>query len=681
MTNSSKKAQRVPQKRSPIWGSAAGRTRVLGFAFAALFFVGAGCECEESVASIDQPPTLPVCDLDTSCSDRQAYRYGQCTTAGCETDGDCCPGSRCRLDLNSCWPMQLNNEFSCDVDADCPDPAQRCKAVTIGEREPLLACAYDRCEGDTECGIGRACFQSVCTAKAPCGGGCPQGEVCDVLTSTCMAVDGIGCDRDCGASAMLVATDPDNMSGELCCTTICQCKALPPLVPYRYGKYSRITSSSSELLVSAYDHEYGDLVVVHFKIDGSFHSVEYVDGVPAGGTAVADILGPRGGVEEAGPNVGTHTSIATNAAGMPRVAYHDVDAGALKVAVKTASGWNVMTVDDGGDGKVGQFTDVAVDSATGNILVSYTALGVAGAPGVTGAASGVKVARSKVPEPSTSADWDFFFVDVERSFDPCNHSCGPTQACVLEAGEGVCKTETTGCAPACNSISHCVDDGAPTCLANVLPEAPEGFPRSRGLHTRITLNDDGTYYIAAYDSVLGQVRLSSVAVDGTSTTNVIDGDGQDGRSAGDTGRFPALATNANGNVVLVYEDSATHRVRMWQGVFGESGTFETVDEGTALTTAVDAEIGKRHVGAGASLVMSGGEPVVVYQDASNLDLKLATRAAGVWTASTVQEEGAHGFYSDLVVVDGKAFIASVKAELDERNTEASRISISEQVLP
>jgi len=648
---------------------------LLGAAFALL---GPGCECEEQVAPINDPPGLPTCDLDTECGEREAYRYGQCTVAGCEADTDCCPGSRCRLEFNSCWPRQLDSEFSCDTDADCPDPAQRCVETSIGGRDPIPVCVYERCEGDTDCGLGRACFHSVCVAKAPCGGGCPVGEVCDVLTSTCMATEGVGCTRDCGTSAMLVASDPDSMSGEQCCSTICQCKALPPLVPYRYGKYARTAVSSSEILVSAYDHEYGDLVVVHHKSDGSFHSVEYVDGVPAGAVAVADALGPRSGIVEAGPNVGTHTSIAVDGAGQPRVAYHDVDNGTLKVAVKTATGWVTMTVDDGGDGKVGQFTDIAVDPVSGNIVVTYTALDVAGAPGISGPASGVKMARSTVPEPTTSADWELLFVDAVASFDACANNCGATEECVLEDGAGACRATTTGCNPGCNAVSHCVTvDGAATCMPNVLPEAPEGMPRARGLHTRVLPAADGSLYAANYDSVLGQVRLSKLNSAGTGfDTVVIDGDGQDGRSGQDVGRFPAIAALSTGDVVVVYEDAATHKVLLWQGPFGEAGTREVLDDGRE-----GADIGSHFVGAGAALRLANDLPVVVYQDASSLDLKLAQKSGtGTWTRTVLLDDGAHGFYADLVLQDGAAIISSVKAELDARSTEASRVLLITQSL-
>src|SRR5690606_37653065 len=116
------------------------------------------------------------------------YRFGQCDTSGCQNDNECCPGTRCRLDFNACVPHQLDPEYQCTTDADCADPAQRCLETKLGDRPPLPVCAYERCAGDADCGIGRSCFltggdaQGICVETAPCGGGCPSGEVCDPLT-------------------------------------------------------------------------------------------------------------------------------------------------------------------------------------------------------------------------------------------------------------------------------------------------------------------------------------------------------------------------------------------------------------------------------------------------------------------------------------------------------------------
>lgn len=648
-----------------------------------------GCDC-----MCDDPPLAPVppggleCRIttgnDTSCGDNpdRAYRFGECAASGCEADSDCCPGTRCRIDFNACVPNQLDPEFQCTEDADCPDPAQRCLEVALGNRPPLPVCSYEECAGDSDCGPGRACFHNVCVETAPCGGACPVGEVCDVATGRCHPTpeESVGCDQDCGAFRMLVLTNPATMTGEICCELGCTCKALPPIIPSAYGKYSRVAVSADEVLVSAYDSKYGDLVVVHYKTDGSLGEVEYVDGVPLGGAQVADPNGPRNGVAEPGPDVGTHTSIATGSDGRARVAYHDVDNRLLKVAIQQDNGsWNVYPLDNpGADGLMGEYTDIAVDEQTGTLFVSYLAREVTGAPGITGPASGVKVARSTTANPSGPGDWDIFWVDARPTFDPCDGACGATESCVLDGGEAVCEAEVTGCPASCSSTETCVDASPePRCAASAIPPSTKEFPKVRGMYTGITPETGSKAWVAYYDSIDGDLRVSSVDSGGLIGVNVLDGDGEVGHRGGDVGRFPHVR-RTGGELLVVYEDFTRHELRTWRGSDPDSGgIYGTVDVGKR-----SGEPGKRFVGAGARVDFdSDGNPVVVYQDATTLDLKLARQSAGNWEPEVVLEEGAHGFYSDVKVQGDNAFIVSVLAELDGRGRERSRAALTVQTLP
>jgi hypothetical protein len=73
--------------------------------------------------------------------------------------------------------------------------------------------------------------------------------------------------------------------------------------------------------------------------------------------------------------------------------------------------------------------------------------------------------------------------------------------------------------------------------------------------------------------------------------------------------------------------------------------------------------------------------VLVYQDASTLDLRFATLENQGFAPTTVLADGAQGFYSDVVVVDDRAFVVSVTAELDQRGKERSRFRLDVQQLP
>jgi hypothetical protein len=615
-----------------------------GFSRAALvvslaFTVAAGCNscCTEEPVT---PTVEPVCVVDKQCADGDAFRYGTCDVGGCSTDADCCPGSRCRTDLNACFPRLLDSDYECETSADCPDPAQACATVSVGGRDPLPICIYEPCATNEDCGEGRACYVGHCIASSPCDGGCPAGSVCELTTNSCheLPTDGRkddnnlpGVDESCTKpceNGLLVLTDEGTMTGEVCCALACECRTLPPIVPTRIGRYARVVVTGTGALVSAYDAEFGDLVVVRYDDDGNRVGLDYVDGIPSADVA-ADPNGPRRGIREPGPNVGTHTSIAANADGLARVAYHDVDANTLKVALETAPGqWTAHEVDSTpARGQLGTFTDIAV-TPSGRIVVAYLAHDATLA-GVTGSATGLKLARSKSPTPQAAADWDLFVLDA-RPF--------------------------------------VIDPALRT-------ESPE-FPRGRGLHASLTLDGEDAV-VAYYDASDGDVRVARFA--GT-TTNVaiIDGDGASGRLGGDVGRFPTLAVRG-ADLFVVYEDFTRHTLRFWKGPKATPGTGGTYDIADQLREPLRS--GSHFVGAGARLDASGNKPALVYQDASTLDLRFSTFAGDEFTANTVLSDGAQGFYSDVAVAGGRAYVCSVVAELDARGKERSRLRLDVQQLP
>lgn len=593
--------------------------------------VGCGDSC--CTDPVVAPTGNATCNLDTECNAGSDFRFGGCVLGGCAEDSECCPGTRCRADLNVCFPVLLDDQFACEQSSDCQDPGQRCIATTIGAREALPTCVYELCSQDADCGFGRACYAGRCVVSAPCGGSCPAGTACDLITGTCATypAKSAGCDVECG-DKLKVFSDPPSMSGERCCALACECKVLPPLVPSRFGRYSRVAVTEGQVLVSAYDAQFGDLVVARYKLDGSFSLLQYVDGVPVGAAVVADPLGPRGGIAEPGPNVGTHTSIAADVQGLARIAYRDEDSKALKVAIEQPGGTFSSYVLDTGDadGSVGQFTDTFVD-AGGTIYISYMAHHTALA-GVTGKGTGAKLARSRVANPTSAADWDILTLDARPVVDAA--------------------------------------------AVNLPAESPD-FPRGRGLYTSVAL-DGATAVVAYYDVVDGDLRVASVGATGAATVVVVDGDGQGTRRAGDVGRYPAVSRTGN-NLTIVYEDFGRHEVRAWQGALtelGNGGTYSLVDRGQDPTRS-----GKHFVGAGARLARGVDAAMAVYQDASDNDLKFASFDGSGWVPGTLIREGAHGYYSDIAIAGGKAYIVSVEARLDDRGIEASRLGLTVQPVP
>ena len=611
--------------------------------FVSLFVsVAAGCESccapeilntpDEAACSLDPPPNCGDANPD--------FRFGECVLGGCSVDADCCPGTRCNVGVNACVPRLLDDDYNCETNADCVDPAQVCATISVEGRPPVPVCIYESCRGDAECGFGRACFANHCVTSAPCNGSCPQGSVCEVNSNTCfqlpeeVATPGVAkpnIDDSCRApcDGLLVFADEDTMVHEQCCDLACTCATRPPIVPTRIGRYARVVVTAGEALVSAYDAEFGDLVVVRYTLAGERSLVQYVDGVPSEPPS-GDVNGPRGGIRGAGNNVGTHTSIVANAQGLARVAYHDVGANALKVAIEgPVNVWSTHSIDTAAVatvGQVGTFTDMAILS-NGTLLVTYLSH-LQTFPGVTGAGSAVKLARSRTPNPTSAADWELVVVD--------SRAVEATPAATVEPAE---------------------------------------LPRGRGLHTSIVLDGD-TAIVGYYDEIDGDVRVARVA--GTTVTAfVVDGDGATGRLTGDVGRFPAVGL-VGSDLLVAYEDFSRHTLRVWRGpkeTPGTGGAYDVADQIREPTRS-----GSRFVGAGARMSTTG-RPVMVYQDASNLDLRFATLEGASFAATTVLADGANGFYSDVAVAGNKAYVCSVVAELDSRGKERSRLRLDVQTLP
>ncbi len=605
--------------------------------FVSLFTaIAAGCDSCCTQEPLIPPVENPACVLVDNCeADGEDFRFGQCARGGCLVDADCCPGTRCKADLNTCAPRLLDDEFKCDSNADCADPAQVCATIQIGDRPALPVCIFESCTGDAECGFGRACFQKHCVTNAPCGGSCPEGSVCDINTNSCHEllpanteyanIDG-SCRKAC--DGLLVLKDDSTMTGEICCDLQCECVTPPPIVPTRIGRYARVVTTGTEVLVSAYDAEFGDLVVVRHTLGGDRTGIQYVDGVPVE-PPTGDPAGARGGVRGAGVNVGTHTAIVANADGLGRIAYHDVTNNALKAALEGPAGvWSTHTIDAASSvsvGQVGTFNDMAI-LANGTLLVSYLSH-LSTAPGITGQATQVKLARSRTPTPTSPNDWELISVDA--------------RAAVAE---------------------------------DVADEFVE-MPKARGLHTSIAL-DGAVAVIGYYDASDGDVRVARV--DGTTVSAVVvDGDALNGRLSGDVGRFPAVGI-VNSDLVVSYEDFSRHTVRVWRGPKGTpgvGGSYAIADQLREPTRS-----GSHFVGAGARL-STEGRPVLVYQDASTLDLRLATLEGASFAPTTILADGANGFYADVAVVGNKAYICSVVAELDARGKERSRLRLDVHTMP
>jgi len=422
---------------------------------------------------------------------------------------------------------------------------------------------------------------------------------------------------------------------------------LPPLQARDLGRHSAIgLLSDGSALVSAYEGDHGDLVVVHFAADGARLESEWVDGLPTGGVPVADPSGPRGGIADPGPDVGRYTDIAIGAGDLVHVAYYDVDNTDLRYAERSSGTWAMHTVDALGD--VGRYAAIALDGAGLPVIAYFQASGETPDLAVTG----LKVAKAKSSTPSSAADWDIVTVATKTiTLPPCSAGCGAGEVCADLGAGGTCVATRGDCASACSGSQACVENGANlgVCAAKVQLSDLSELPQGTGLFPALWVNASGSIAVAFHDRSLGALRIA-VGVDppgqspGTVTT--LEGGVGDG-----VGLFPAIGQSDNGDFALVYRDASAGQLR-WAQVSAAGARLDggVVDDGLRDPALNGVSL----LGADNALVLEGGRWEVAYHDGTGGDLLLAVRAPdGTWSHRELVTAGSAGFWADLAFAGGQ----------------------------
>jgi hypothetical protein len=368
----------------------------------------------------------------------------------------------------------------------------------------------------------------------------------------------------------------------------------------RIGQYSEMAvGPDGSYWVSAYNSTHGDLMVVNTIEQGRIpdEAWEFVDGVPDGPVAIPD-SDIRGGIREAGPDVGLYTDIAVSDAGDVIVSYFDADSGALRVAVNTAGAWTIHEVDDGvlgttetGFEVAGQYSAIALDSA-GNPSVAYFVHLAENSERRTE----VRLARASTPTPTAVTDWSVSVVEA---------------APVPGNGED-----------------------------NLLT-----IPEGNGLFINLAMRSDDTPVVAYYDRINGDLKLAEGDASGELTISVLDG------VDSDVGWYPGIALDSSDVAHVSYVSSSNDDVLY---INTADLTAETVDNGYRIVGQTEDGLPKpefHFVGDDSAVVLSGVGPLVIYQDATTHELLLAQKnGAGNWIFETIagNEEtwaGAYGFYA------------------------------------
>ncbi len=443
-------------------------------------------------------------------------------------------------------------------------------------------------------------------------------------TSCAHSTSGCQFDDDCKNSCP---------SGQL---TQCQegaCGCTPDLALGETGRFSSLTVIGGNAYVSAYNNDYGDLMIGHVTPPGVVASWDFVDGVPDSAPDEPSSQ-VRGGVSDKGDDDGRYSSIAATPNGDPVIAYYDATHGALKYASFGVIRWHAQTIDAGlGTGApdptqndVGRWASLTL-AADGTPGIAYTAIINTGT--TSGKPEGqLRWAQATVVNPQTGSDWKVTILDARP---------------------------------------------LPAAVSDPAPLLPDGI----GLMPSAARKADGSPAVCYYDSTLGNLRY--VEFDpGSSlwgTPIILDGQSADGKDTGDVGRYSSLTFDENNVGHIAYVD-ATHGDLLYLDT--QTKTPEVVDDGQRPMdeqTMDNLSEPVRHlVGDSSSIAVVQGKVFVAYQDSTALELQLAERGtSGGWALKTIAGHanpfaGSYGFYADLKVSGSNAIISSYGINQQQTDT-------------
>lgn len=378
------------------------------------------------------------------------------------------------------------------------------------------------------------------------------------------------------------------------------------------GRFTSIAADDQRVLVATYDQMLGDLVAVDATDQGNLTYVA-VDGIPDV-TPTYDPSTYRGGIGDAGPNVGAYTSVAVQG-GLGRIAYQDRDEATLKFAYETKRGTWRSHVVDGGDVEAGLYASLAID-ADGRPAIAYVALGIDDGAGHR--VTELRLARAADSSPDDSADWTT--TTIASAPGSCGGLCGGDTCVVGTAAEDpqVCITPSSDCTATCADTEVC---SAGTCREVVKEPTLLGPPLGTGLYVSLVLLPDGRLAAAYYNQTKRALVLGVEDSKGASTftETTLDGD----VVGADRGMWSSAAVGGDGTIHIAYQDALGDQL-MYTTWNGSPGTPEVVDDGQRPGDRTHP------VGAAASMFISAAAPMIAYQDGMTSDVYLASKA-GTWT--------------------------------------------------
>jgi hypothetical protein len=465
-------------------------------------------------------------------------------------------------------------------------------------------------------------------------------------------------------------------AGGAACTeagvTCGDCQPMPPLNPGRLADDLDSTVQADGTLVFAgyapgdpdSNRLYGDLVIGTHDAATNAVTWQIVDGMPAEGEIGADPNGWRGGVKNAGPDVGRYASIEAIGDDLI-VAYADVDNGSLKVATRIDGTWAAYDIDPGGN--IVAWTSMTIDNL-GLPVISYVVYLRQADPTDTETkpTSSLRIARPNTPLPGVGlgdaglpppapADagivdldgWQWTITELSGADMGCNNNdlCADGFTCVTRgAGECVAPTNDCGGDPDAGGGNNCGSSN-PICYDGecLQRKSAADYYVAQGLYTDIERTSTGlalVYYDRTAGDIMGRTCAADPcdAVDAWSAPFLIDGwslDADAHSHPGDSGIGASLFVDASDVWHVTYVNGTWEELRYAKVEGGIVTAYELIDDGSAGLTGL-ARDQIDIVGDDSSIVATtteeGLELRVAYVDATQHVTILATRspATNTW---------------------------------------------------
>ena len=496
------------------------------------------------------------------------------STATCE-EGICgfvCDGGLAQCG-SECVDTQTDPRFCGACTTSCP-PGDECKAGQCFDPGDCRTNGIG-CAGFTYCDNTTGNCLPGCDMDAQCSS---QNEICDLSMHACVCAEGFH--RCVG----VCVSDQDTAS----CGTLCAPCPSPP-------------SSTATCKAGVCDFVCSD----GFEKCGTACCST---GCPAGQVLFEGACATSHvrTVDDRGEN-GQYSSIALDAAGRPRIAYHARSGRSLRYSALLAEGlWSYEIVDNSGD--VGGYASVAMDPV-GKPWIAYY------------------VAHDKVPRVATR----------EAGGAWITTSIGPAD----DVGEYTSLAFDPAGTP---HVAYYDEGNKDLLFATRLPTGvwlaqivdSEG---NVGKHASLAFDASGVAHIAYYDEGNKDLLLATQE-DGEWSVEIIDGQLN-------VGEYASLVFDAAGNAHVSYYDKTNEDLKLATRRTDASWTAETVDS-----------VGE--VGRYTSLAFdTSGTAHISYEDESNHDLRHAVREhGGAWVLETVDgTEDVGEFTSIAVDTEGHAHIS------------------------